>query len=38
MTVIKPNLEPFRQRAAKIPEAFENLWEEGMFEKIQAVK
>ena len=38
MIVIRPNLAPFRQRAAKIPEAFKNLWEEGMFEKIQAVK
>jgi tripartite ATP-independent transporter DctP family solute receptor len=38
MTVIRPNLEPFRLRAAKIPEAFKNLWEDGMFEKIQAVK
>lgn len=38
MTVIRPNLEPFRARASKIPERFKNLWEEGMIEKIQSIK
>jgi len=38
MTVIKPNLELFRARARQIPDRFKNLWEEGMIEKIQAVK
>ncbi len=38
MTVIRPNLELFRARARQVPERFKNLWEEGMIEKIQAVK
>jgi tripartite ATP-independent transporter DctP family solute receptor len=38
MTVIRPNLELFRTRARQVPERFKNLWEEGMIEKIQAVK
>ncbi len=38
MTILRPNLDTFRGRATQIPERFKNLWEDGMIEKIQAVK